>query len=62
MLFFARLFADVAGRSTPRIRALALTSKFALLGLACLCLASLPAFFAYITVMHWHNDYVLTGE
>ncbi|KAK9804063.1 hypothetical protein WJX73_000717 [Symbiochloris irregularis] len=61
VLFFARLFADVGGRSTPRVRALALTSKYALLGLACLCLVSLPAFFTYITVLQWHNDYVLTG-
>lgn len=61
VLFFTRLFADVGGRSTPRIRALALTSQSSLLTLASLALTTLPGFFVYIKILHWHNDFLVTG-
>lgn len=61
VLFFTRLFADVAGRSTPRVKRLAVTSLYSLLGLSCLLVAGLPFFFVYIKLLHWHNDFLVTG-
>ena len=61
VLFFARLFADVGGRSTLKVKALVLDSRPVLLALGCACLAAVPVYFVYIVVMHWHNDYVITG-
>ena len=38
-----------------------MSSQLSLLGLSCIAMASLPPFFIYIKVMHWHNDYLITG-
>ena len=62
VLFFARLFADVAGRSTPRVKRLAIESQNMLLSLSCCLIAAVPLFFVYIKLLHWHNDYLATGE
>ncbi|KAK9817758.1 hypothetical protein WJX72_001709 [[Myrmecia] bisecta] len=62
VLFFARLFADVAGRTLPRIKRLAIRSPYLLLALgltkACVC----PVFFLYLkSGDSWHNDYLAVG-
>ena len=62
MLFFVRLFADVAGRMLPRIKSLALRSSAPLLGLALGVTAAMPLFFVYLKApARYHNDYGIVG-
>ena len=63
VLFFVRLFADLTGRTLPRIKWLAATSQRLLFALACLTAATLPPFFLYLKApSRFHNDYVIMGE
>uniref|UniRef100_A0A1D2AFS1 Equilibrative nucleoside transporter 4 n=1 Tax=Auxenochlorella protothecoides TaxID=3075 RepID=A0A1D2AFS1_AUXPR len=57
ILFFARVFADIAGRLAPRSRFATPSSPRALLGVALFKLALVPIFFAYLKAPPaWRSD------
>ena len=61
MLFFSRLAADVAGRTAPRMKALAPRSPLLLFCFGLLMTGSIPAYLYYIKQRAWHNDWAITG-
>lgn len=62
VLFFIRLFADLTGRTLPRIQRLAITSQRLLFAVACLALATVPLFFVYMKApRRYLNDYLVIG-
>jgi hypothetical protein len=61
VLFFSRLAADVCGRTLPRLKRLAVRSRYLLLGFGMLMSASIPGFLWYIRASPWHNDWAVTG-
>ena len=57
-----RLFADVAGRMLPRVKALSLRSSGPLLALALGVTAMVPLFFVYLKAPDsWLNDHAIIG-
>lgn len=62
VLFFSRIFADLAGRFLPRLRWAAVASPLGVLGVAGLKVGCAPLLFLYLkSGAEWHSDVLAVG-
>ena len=61
VLFFARLAADVCGRTLPRVKRLAVKSRYVLFSFGLIMTVSIPGYLYYIKQTAWHNDWFVIG-
>ncbi|BDA46393.1 hypothetical protein COCOBI_08-4860 [Coccomyxa sp. Obi] len=61
VLFFSRLAADVCGRTLPRLKRLAVRSRYVLFSFGLIMTASIPGYLYYIKQTAWHNDWLIIG-
>lgn len=62
VLFFSRLAADVCGRTLPRLKRLAVRSRYVLFSFGLFMTLSVPGYLYYIKQTAWHNDWLIIGE